>query len=51
MIANATQIVIVTPQALIVILNRLLGKKSCVLVREGGGFGSGPRIVFRCDLR
>lgn len=37
---------IVVPETLIVILNCLLGEKGCVLVREGGSFGSGPGIVF-----
>lgn len=41
---------IVAPQTLIAILNCLLGEKGCVLVREGGSFGAGPRIVFGCDL-
>ncbi len=40
----------VTPQTLIVILNCVLGKKGCVLVRKSCGFGLGPRIVFRRDL-
>ena len=41
---------IVAPETLIVILNCLLGEKGCVLVREGGSFGSGPGIVFGRDL-
>lgn len=41
---------IVAPQTLIVIVNCLLGEKGCVLVREDGSFGSGPGIVFGCDL-
>jgi hypothetical protein len=41
---------IVASETLIVILNCLLGKKGCVLVRENGSFGSGPGIVFGGDL-
>jgi hypothetical protein len=41
---------IVAPETLIAILNCLLGEKSCVLVREGCSFGSGPGVVFGCYL-
>ena len=41
---------IVAAETLIASLNCLLGEKGCVLVREGCSFGSGPGVVFGCDL-